>query len=72
MQVLHRRLLLIAERTGWTIGLVGVLCWGAFEISVALSARQDLERFKALQLVAPQAGTPDQSLWSLARVSAWD
>ena len=29
------------------------------------------EIFAALQLVAPQAGTPDQSLWSLARVSAW-
>ena len=71
MQAQHRLLLLIAERTSWAFGLFGVLCWGAFEISVALSARQDLERFAALQLVTPQVGTPDQSLWSLTRVSAW-
>jgi sortase A len=71
MQVLHRRLRVIAEGTSWAFGLVGVLCLGAFEINAAISMQQDLERFAALQVVAPQAGPPDQSLWSPTRVSAW-
>ena len=44
---------------------------GRFEISAAISTQQDLERFAALQVVAPQAGAPDQALWSPTRVSAW-
>ncbi len=70
MQALHRRLLLIAERTSWAFGLVGLLCWGTFELTVAISARQDLERFAALQVAAPQE-KPDQSSWSATRISAW-
>ena len=68
---LRRRLLLLAERTSWAFGLVGLVWWGAFHIGVATSTRHDLERFAALQVVATQAGTPDQSLWSPNRVSAW-
>ena len=71
MDHLCRRLLLLAERTSWAFGLAGLVWWGAFHIEVATSTRHDLERFAALQVVAPQAGTPDQSLWSPDRVSAW-
>ena len=68
---LRRRLLLLAERTSWAFGLVGLVWWGASHIEVATSTRHDLERFAALQVVATQSGTPDQSLWSPNRVSAW-
>ncbi len=60
----RRRLLLLVEKTTWVFGLVGLAGWGAFQIGAATSTRHDLERFAALQVVAPQAGTPDQSLWS--------
>jgi sortase A len=67
----RRRLLLLVEKTTWVFGLAGLVGWGAFHIGAATSTRHDLERFAALQSVAPQAGTPDQSLWSPNRVSAW-
>ena len=71
MDALLRPLLLLAERTSWAFGLVGVLWWGAFHIGFAISTRHDLERFAALQVVALTAGSPDQSLWSSVRVNAW-
>ncbi len=71
MELLRRRLLLLAERTSWAFGLAGLVWWGAFHIGVASSMRHDLERFAALQGIATPAGTPDQSLWSPNRVSAW-
>ena len=71
MQGPRRRLLLLAESASWAFGLVGLLWWGSFHLWVASSTRHDLERFAALQVVATQAGTPDQSLWSPFRVSAW-
>lgn len=67
----RRRLLLFAERTSWAIGFAGLIWLGAYQIEVATSARQDLERFAALRVVAPPLGTPDQSLWSPIRISAW-
>jgi sortase A len=66
-----RRLLLLAERASWTLGLVGLAWWGAFHIRAATLTQHDLERFAALQVVAPHDGTPDQSLWSAVRISAW-
>ena len=51
--------------------LSALVWWGAFHIGVATSTRHDLERFAALRVVAPPAGTPDQSLWSPVRVDAW-
>ena len=65
----RRRLLLIAERTSWVIGLAGVLWLGAYQIEVATSARQNLDRFAALR--PPPLAEPDQSLWSAIRISAW-
>ena len=67
----RRRLLLFAERASWAIGLAGLIWLGAYQIEVATSARQNLERFAALRVVAPPLGAPDQSLWSPIRISAW-
>jgi len=55
----------------WAAGLAGLLGLAAFHVGVAAGTRHDLERFAALQAVAPQPGTPDQSLWSPERVRAW-
>jgi sortase A len=68
MELPPRQLL---ERTSWALGLVGLLCWGAFHIGGAASTRHDLERFKALRVMAAPVSMPDQSLWSPNRVSAW-
>jgi sortase A len=67
----RRRLLLVAERTSWAFGLIGLVSWGLFHVGVTNGTRHDLERFAVLRLVAQEQGTPDQSLWSPARVSAW-
>ena len=66
-----RRALLLAERTSWAFGLAGLAWWAAFHIEVATSTRQNLQRFAALQAVTLHARTPDQSLWSSKRVTAW-
>lgn len=67
----QNRLLSIVERTSWVLGVTGVLYWGALHTSVAISARQDLDRFTALQAGAAPVGKPDQSLWSPTRITAW-
>jgi sortase A len=66
----HRRLLVV-EIACWMLGLAGLGVWGVFQIGVASSARDNLERFAALKSAAPHPGTPDQSLWSLHRIAAW-
>jgi sortase A len=71
MVPLRRRLLLAAERASWTLGVAGLLGLGVFHASNAGATRQDLERFRSLQSAVPRADTPDQSLWSPARVRAW-
>jgi sortase A len=65
------RLLRFTEYASWTGGLIGVLWWGTFQVAVATSARQDLQRFDTLRLGATNAARPDQSLWSAERVAAW-
>ena len=71
MNAVRRWFLLCAEGTSWAFGLAGLVWWGTFQIEVATSTRQDLARFAALQEAALQAGAPDQSLWSEARIAAW-
>jgi sortase A len=66
-----RRLLLFFEKGCLVFGLVGLVGWGVFHIRSAASAQQSLERFASLKAVAVPAGTPDQSLWSPGRVTAW-
>jgi sortase A len=68
---LRRQPLLFAERASWAVGLVGLLGWSAFHVGLASSTRHDLERFATLQALALPAGTPDLTLWSTHRVSAW-
>jgi len=65
------KLLLFTERASWAFGLVGLACWGAFEVGVATSTRRELERFEASRVVAQQVGTSDLSLWSQQRIAAW-
>jgi sortase A len=65
----RQKLMLFAERVSWAIGLAGVILLGAYQIEVATSARQNLERFAALR--PPSLAEPDQSLWSAIRISAW-
>ena len=71
METSPRRLLLLVERLCWTFGLVGLAGWGAFYAANAVGTKHDLERFAAMQVVSASTGTPDQSLWSDVRVSAW-
>ena len=66
-----RRPLLFIERTCLVIGLVGLAGWGVFHIRSAASAQQSLERFATLRSITLTASSPDQSLWSPNRVSAW-
>jgi len=65
------RLVLLTEWTSWTLGLVGLLCWGAFQARAITSARNDLERFAALQSALAAPAAPDRSLWSPERIAAW-
>jgi len=58
------------ERATWSIGLIGLVVWGAFHFGMARSAQRDLERFATLQARAI-GDTPDFSLWSTQRVFAW-
>jgi sortase A len=68
---MRRRLLLLVERTSWTLGLVGLLGWGSYQLWASASARLEVDRFAARHVLASAAGTPDQSLWSPERVTAW-
>jgi len=71
MDSLRRWLLLTAEKASWTLGVAGLLGLSVFHVWTVTSTRADLERFRALQGGARQAGAPDQTLWSPVRVSAW-
>jgi sortase A len=66
-----RRLLLLIEGATWLFGVVGLVACGTYHLWAHAAARLDVERFVAPQDVAPQAGTPDQSLWSNGRIVAW-
>jgi sortase A len=65
------RLLLITELASWGLGLAGVVWWAAFQVGVARTARNDVDRFEQLQHFALKPTPPDQSLWAPSRVSAW-
>jgi sortase A len=71
MRALPRRLLALAEIASWTLGVAGCVWLVTFHVNVARWTQGDLARFEAHRVAAAQAGTPDQSLWSPERVSAW-
>ena len=71
MAIVRRRLLTLAEGVSWAVGLIGLAVWVSVHVGNATRTRHDLDRFAALQVEAAHPATPDQSLWSPARVSAW-
>jgi sortase A len=71
MHANRHRLLLFAELASWGLGLAGVVWWGAFQVGLVRTTRNDLERFEQLQHFALGPTAPDQSLWAPKRVSAW-
>ena len=71
MAIVRRRLLTLAEGVSWAVGLIGLAVWVWFQVGNATRTRHDLDRFAALQVEGAHPATPDQSLWSPARVSAW-
>ena len=71
MAIVRRRLLTLAEGVSWAVGLIGLAVWVWFQVGNATRTRHDLDRFAALQVEGTHPATPDQSLWSPARVSAW-
>ena len=57
--------LLAAERACWALGLAGLVWWGAYQLGSPA-------RCGRIWSVSRRSGvTPDQSLWSPHRVSAW-
>lgn len=71
MDASRHQLLRLLEGTCWFLGLVGLLSWGGFQAVTAARTRSDLARFEEARTAAVDGGTPDQSLWSPIRVSAW-
>jgi sortase A len=60
------------ERLAWAAGLGALAFWALATASGAIEARQALRRFADLQSDGGRfASVPDQRLWSLARVRAW-
>ena len=55
MRAGRHRLLLLTELASWGLGLAGVVWWGAFQVGLARTARNDLERFAQLQHFALDA-----------------
>ncbi len=62
----------LAEGFCWTLALISLSAWAALHLAAAAGARHELARFAVLEAAAQLSpGTPDQSLWSAARIRAW-
>jgi sortase A len=62
----------LAEGACWTLALIALSAWAALHLAAAVGARYELRRFAVLEAAAQTGtGTPDQSLWSAARIKAW-
>jgi sortase A len=62
----------LAEGCCWTLALISLSVWAALHLAAAAGTRHELNRFAVLEAASQlDAGTPDQSLWSAARVKAW-
>ena len=55
----RRRFLLLAERTSWTFGLIGLVAWGAYHVRAAAWTEHDVRRFAAMTVVDPGVAKPD-------------
>ena len=63
---------LLAEGFFWAFALVALSAWATLHLGNAADARHELNRFAVLEAASQMStGTPDQSLWSPARVKAW-
>ena len=63
---------LFAERLFWTLAVMSLSTWAALHLAGAAGTRHELARFAVLQAASQlETGGPDQSLWSAARVKAW-
>ena len=71
MSIVRRWLLTLAEGVSWVVALAGLAVWVSSEMGIATRTRHDLDRFDALHVEAAHPATPDRSLWSPVRVSAW-
>ncbi len=64
--------MLFAERVAWAVGLLCLIVWAALYLDGVTGTRYELERFSVLRAAAAeQADTPDLTLWSPGRISAW-
>jgi sortase A len=70
MEAVRLRTRRLAERASWACGLAGLAVWGTFQLGVAQSAQQDLDRFASARARTVNE-VPDQSLWSMNRILAW-
>ena len=62
----------LAEGFCWTLALISLSAWAALHLSAAAGARHELDRFAALEAAYQlETGMPDHSLWSPARIRAW-
>jgi sortase A len=66
----------LLERLAWTGGLLAVGAWSLVHVSGTTGAQQELDRFKVARAEKAAASMtqpkpPDQKLWSLVRVRAW-
>ena len=66
------RVWLLAEKAAWGIGVASIVTVNAFYIDGVTGRRREMDRFAALQAATlQQPNTPDQSLWSPERITAW-
>ena len=62
----------LVEGCCWAVALVALSAWAALHLGNAAAARHELNRFAVLEAASQMtAGAPDLSLWSPARVKAW-
>jgi sortase A len=62
----------LGEGLCWTLALFALPTWTAMHLAGAAGARHELNRFAVLEAASQlDAASPDQSLWSDARVRAW-
>jgi len=73
MELTRQRFFVLAERTAWAIGVIGLLWWGTHHVAARIATRQDLARFAEQRTIplAIKVAKSDQSLWSVGRIAAW-
>ena len=67
----------LAEGAAWAFGSTALAMWAVGSLAGIAGARQDLQRFDALRVSAPQPAAlartamPDISSWGLGRIRGW-